>query len=111
MRTDPGRPRLWMGVAFDTLVSVTRPDGSELDLAPSLDIQNHSPTGWGWGYAGSGPAQLALALLLDASGDPDIALEHYQDFKYAFVARWPWPGGWTLSPAEAAAWIEERLAL
>lgn len=70
-----------MGVAFDTLVSVTRPDGSELDLAPSLDIQNHSPTGWGWGYAGSGPVQLALALLLDASGDPDVALEHYQDFQ------------------------------
>lgn len=111
MPTDLARPRLWMGVAIDTLVTVTRPDGAELDLAPSLEVQNHSPTGFSWGYAGSGPAQLALALLLDATGDEAVALEHHQAFKDRFVSRWPCPGGWTLSPAEAAAWIEERLAL
>ena len=111
MPTEFARPRLWMGVAFDSLVSVTRPDGSTLDLRLSLQLHAHSPSGWGWGYAGSGAAQLALALLLDATGDPDVALEHHQDFKYAVVARFPWPGGWTLSPADLAAWIEERLAL
>ncbi|MDE2806551.1 MAG: hypothetical protein OXN18_15520 [Gemmatimonadota bacterium] len=53
MPTDSARPRPWMGVVFDSLVSVIRPDGSDLDL-----------------------------------------LEHYQDFKDAFVTLWPWTGGW-----------------
>ena len=33
------------------------------------------------GLGGSGPAQLALALLLDHTGSPGLALEHYQHFK------------------------------
>ena len=57
------------------------------------------------------PAQLALALLLDATGDSDVALEHYQAFKTAFVARWPSPGGWVLSVGEMAGWVEERMGL
>ena len=100
-----------MGVAIDSLVSVTKPDGSDLDIAPSLALRAHSPTGFDWGHAGSGPAQLALALLLDITGAPDIALHHYQDFKAEFVARWPCPGGWILSPKDAYYWIEETLQL
>ena len=54
---------------------------SDLPLAPSLAICNHSPDGFQWGYRGSGPAQLALAILLDATnGDQAIAELAYQDF-------------------------------
>ena len=41
-----------------------------------------------WGYGGSGPAQLALALLLDATGDTEIALRYYQQFKDEYVSIW-----------------------
>ena len=105
------RPRWWTGIAVDTLVTVTRPDGSELDFAPSLAVRNHSPAGFSWGYNGSGPAQLALALLLDAIGDPGVALDHYQEFKTDHVAGWPSPGGWVLTVGDLAGWIEERMGL
>ena len=61
---------------------------SSRSLPLHLETRNHSPTGFAWGYSGSGPAQLALALLIDATGDQDIALQHYQDFKFRFVTRW-----------------------
>lgn len=54
-----------------------------------LDLRNHSPTGFSWGYNGSGPAQLALALLTHATGDPNTALEYYQQFKDRVIARLP----------------------
>ena len=79
------RPRWWTGIAVDTLVTVTRPDGSELDFAPSLAVRNHSPAGFSWGYNGSGPA-------------------HH-------VAGWPSPGGWVLTVGDLAGWIEERMGL
>jgi hypothetical protein len=63
-----------------------------------LNIRNHSPTGFAWGYNGSGPAQLALALLVDALGDVDLALRHYQEFKCAVVASWP--QSWSISGEE-----------
>ena len=54
---------------------VTNGKGKTLDLAASLKIVNHSPTGFCWGYAGSGPAQLSLAILLDhLNGDRERAL-------------------------------------
>jgi hypothetical protein len=56
-------------------------------LPSHIELRNHSPTGFNWGYGGSGPAQLALALLMDATGDPELALRHYQDFKFEFVAQ------------------------
>jgi len=43
----------------------------------SLDLVNHSPTGFEWGYTGSGPAQLACELLLDYYDDAQVAQEHY----------------------------------
>ena len=53
-----------------------------------LELRSHSPTGFAWGYCGSGPAQLALALLMDATGEPTLALRHYQEFKFRCVAGW-----------------------
>jgi len=44
----------------------------------SLELADHSPSGFEWGYGGSGPAQLALALLLDYTDDEAFALDHYQ---------------------------------
>ena len=67
---------------------VTNGKGKTLDLAASLKIVNHSPTGFCWGYAGSGPAQLSLAILLDhLNGDRERALALYQDFKWLVVAK------------------------
>ena len=96
----------YRGVAVDGLVSVTRPDGSPLDPAPSIALHSHSPTGFAWGYGGSGPAQLALALLLDRTGEPDTALRLYQRLKRDMVAAWPWPGGWILEAARLDAWTK-----
>lgn len=56
-------------------------------LPARLDLANHSPTGFNWGYGGSGPAQLALAILAYEYGD-DVAMDYYQDFKWAEVALW-----------------------
>ncbi|WP_435182160.1 DUF6166 domain-containing protein [Halorussus sp. AFM4] len=53
----------------------------------SLELANHSPSGFSWGYSGSGPAQLALALLLDYTGDEDVALAHYTEFKNRVVSQ------------------------
>ena len=58
-------------------------------LNPRLDLWNHSPTGFEWDYCGSGPAQLALALLADHCNDDEQALNFYQRFKWAVVARFP----------------------
>jgi len=54
----------------------------------SLELVNHSPSGFEWGYGGSGPAQLALALLLDYTDDEAVALDHYQEFKTEVVTNW-----------------------
>lgn len=40
-------------------------DGKELSLKKSLNVKNHSPTGFSWGYDGSGPKQLSLAIMLE----------------------------------------------
>jgi hypothetical protein len=75
----------------------------ELDLR--LDLRNHSPTGFELGYSGSGPAQLALAITADVLGD-DHARHVYQDFKQAFVARWP-REGFAISAEAVEGWAEE----
>ena len=66
-------------------------------LNPRLDLRNHSPSGLSWGYGGSGPAQLSLALIADATGDDELALEVYQDFKWALIQHLPQDGSWVLS--------------
>ena len=84
------------------------PEGSVLPLLPtkSLDIRRHSPSGFNWGYLGSGPAQLALALLLDATGDEQLSLRHYQDFKFLEVANWG--EDWYISRDEILEWLDSR---
>lgn len=48
-------------------------------------IYKHSPTGYNFGYGGSGPADFALNVCLMLVHSDD-AYQHYQDFKFQFVA-------------------------
>lgn len=63
-------------------------NGKPLDPTRSLNVYNHSPTGFLWGYNGSGPAQLALAILLEFT-TREIALKNYQTFKNKVIAALP----------------------
>lgn len=63
-------------------------DGEKLNLAKSLQVRRHSPSGFNWGYGGSGPAQLALAILLELLPE-DKAVSLYQYFKQEFIANLP----------------------
>jgi hypothetical protein len=77
-------------------------DGQPLDLRH--DLRNHSPDGAEWGYRGSGPAQLALALLADATGDNELAQDHYQRFKREVVAGFQ-RDRFLITQAEIRCWI------
>lgn len=81
------------------------PDGQRTELSPaaSQKLYNHSPTGFQWGYGGSGPAQLAMALLLDVTGNPELALAHYQDFKWHYVTSWG--EEWSITSREILGWL------
>ncbi len=78
-------------------------DTKVLELAPSLKLRNHSPTGFEWGYCGSGPAQLALAILLDVTGDALVAQAFYQDFKQEVVAAWG--ETWEIYESDIRTWL------
>jgi hypothetical protein len=78
----------------------------ELDPSPGQMLYNHSPDGFEWGYGGSGPAQLALSLLLDATGDKDIALAYYQQFKVRFVVGWG--ESWGINAEQVRNWAYLR---
>lgn len=80
----------------------------ELELAPSLAIMNHSPTGFSWGYRGSGCAQLALAILLDVTGDPHTAQGYYQDFKDIFVSGWD--DHWAIPEETIRNWLAHMIS-
>jgi hypothetical protein len=82
-------------------------DGKQRSLDPCFNIRNHSPDGFNWGYGGSGPAQLALAIMCDVFGTPKreerlrgIHPVHYQDFKFAFVAKLPAGKSWRATEDE-----------
>ncbi len=81
------------------------PDGETAELSPaaSQKLRNHSPDGFQWGYGGSGPAQLALALLLDVTGNPQVAQECYQDFKFNIVASWA--EEWEITSRQILEWL------
>jgi hypothetical protein len=79
-------------------------DGRKLD--PRLDLWNHSPDGFNWGYGGSGPAQLALAILADHCQNDERALNLYQRFKWAVVAKLPHKR-WKLSGDDIAVVLHE----
>lgn len=102
-------PAVYAGRRDTDGTSVTRPDGSPLELEPSLEVWRHSPSDFEWGFSGSGPAQLALALLLDHTGDPAKAQANYQRFKADVVARWR-DKEWRLDPNEIDAWLAVHTA-
>ena len=80
----------------------------ELTPDKSLEVMNHSPTGFEWGYGGSGPSQLALALLLDAIGSKDAALFHYHDLKREVISGLP-DSCWALHATyNIRAWYERQ---
>lgn len=85
---------------FDLVVTV---NGELLDPGPSQKLRNHSPDGFNWSYAGSGPAQLALAILFDVTGDAEIALSNYQDFKRQFVEHFE--DEWALTEDDIRHWL------
>ena len=87
-----------------------RPDQERLTPERSLELVNHSPSGFEWGYGGSGPAQLALALLLDYTGDEAFALDHYQELKTEVVSQLACAGSegrWRLTASEIDAALRE----
>ncbi len=103
------------GAHISDRVRVTRPDGSELNPAPSLALRNHNPAGFAWDHEGGGPAQLALALLLDLTGDRGFAVANYDTFRTAVVAHWPWPPKshgvmWSLPVRDLDAWLQDAVA-
>jgi hypothetical protein len=68
-----------------------------------LELRDHSPTGFAWGYSASGPAQLALALAMDATGDAELALRHYQELKRRLVAGWQ--GEWSITAQQVREFL------
>ena len=71
----------------------------------SQKLFNHSPDGFEWGYGGSGPAQLSLAILLDFTGDKDISLKNYQNFKYDIISNFD-RESFNLSEREIKNWLK-----
>jgi hypothetical protein len=63
-------------------------NGKPILAKRSLEVSNHSPTGFSWGYGGSGPSQLALAILLRYISEREAVLL-YHDFKWKFIATLP----------------------
>ena len=89
-----------------------RPDQEQLTPERSLELVNHSPSGFEWGYGGSGPAQLALALLLDYTDDEEVALAEYMDFKTEVVSQLECTGSdgcWRLTGREIDAALRETV--
>ena len=87
-----------------------RPGQERLTPEWSLELVNHSPSGFEWGYGGSGPGQLALALLLDYTDDEAVALDHYQVFKTEIVSQLDCAdsdGRWRLTASEIDAILYE----
>ena len=84
-------------------------NGETVQLAPSLRVINHSPSGFECGYGGSGPAQLALAILL-MYGDKKTATALHQDFKWEFLAKPEYFGVDSFEiEIDIPAWIENKL--
>jgi len=87
-----------------------RPGKERLTPERSLELANHSPSGFEWGYGGSGPAQLALALLLDYTDDPEVTLAQYTEFKNKVVSQLDCKSpdeGWRLTSRDIDAILRE----
>jgi hypothetical protein len=96
-------PKVYRGIRPRLSAIVVTVNGHTLDPKPSQAIWNYSPTGFNWGYSGSGPAQLALAILYDLTGDVEVAVANYQEFKRQFVAGFG--DEWTLTEEEVTHWL------
>ena len=92
------------GVLRENMVYV---DDVALDLAQSIALVNHSPTGFSWGYLGSGPSQLALALLMHFGATDKEALAFYQDFKNDVIGELP-QTDFEINNGVASGWLEFR---
>ncbi|SFL64259.1 hypothetical protein SAMN04487950_4469 [Halogranum rubrum] len=89
-----------------------QPGQEQLTPDRSLELANHSPSGFEWGYGGSGPAQLALALLLDYTDDEEVALSEYMEFKTEVVSQLECTepdGCWRLTRREIDAALRETV--
>lgn len=86
-------------------IFIVKDDDTETPLPLSLDVFNHSPTGFSWGYLGSGPAQSALAILVDAIGALR-ALTLHQAFKRQVIAKLDPDAGWTMKLSDVLAWVQ-----
>ena len=81
-------------------------DGVLLTPKRSLEVANHSPTGFSWGYDGSGPAQTALALLLAAGASEQKAARTYQDYNSEVISRLSDPNDFVLLGKDIINWLE-----
>ncbi len=70
-------------------------------------LRSQIPDGFEYGYGGSGPAQLALAIMLDFTGDRDMAVKLYQDFKWEFISKLPNTGA-AIKGSEIACWVNKK---
>ena len=78
----------YVGFRLDgTPVVLNLSEHRRLSPERSLDLINHSPSGFEWGFSGSGPAQLACALLLDYYDDESVAHQHYIPFRDTVVSQ------------------------
>ena len=106
-------PEAYVGERRRGQLIVTRvPEGTRLTPERSLELADHSPSGFESGYCGSGPAQLALALLLDYTDDEDVALAEYMAFKNEVVSRLECNGPkqrWRLTGHEVDAALRETV--
>ena len=104
-------PEAYVGERRRGQLIVTRvPEGTRLTPERSLELANHSPSGFESGYCGSGPAQLALALLLDYTDDEEVALAEYKAFKNEVVSQLECTGPdvcWRLTCREIDAALHE----
>lgn len=80
---------------------------TEVSPDRSLEVYNHSPTGFEWGYGGSGPSQLALAILLLATDSEETALQYYHDFKFEVIANAP-SHSWTIAGEWIQKWLDKK---
>lgn len=86
------------------------PEQERLTPERSLELANHSPSGFEWGYGGSGPAQLSLALLVDYTDEEDVALARYTEFKNEVVSQLDCTGPdgrWRLTGSDIDAALRE----
>ena len=97
---------VYHGIAYDKGQEVVvEIDGVFEPLDPRFDLRRHSPDGFAWGYHGSGPAQLALAVLAHATGDDELALHLYQEFKRQVIASLPQDDNFVLPKGAVTSWV------